>query len=315
MSEEKIYYRTVRDLGGIFAAAFGFIRQNFKMFFGSILLYAGPFLLIGTIVSSYMLHSAINFAAIGNFAYNYQEILSAYAIVITIMFIGVSVYNVILNKNIIENEKLTEHEPLTIRQVSHNFFDDYWRVLGNMFLLGITIAAVFGILFMVFFALFTIGGGTSGLGILMVFIFIAFAFIFLPVLIYIPLAAMFVCQRDKVNIFEALGKVMRYLSGNFWNTWVVSFIALLCYSVMAMFAQLPVYIITFITAFTRAKSTIGYGAAESSTPMLLVVITSVCTLISYMVMSVYYLMNIFQYTSLEEKKEGSSILEKINQIQ
>jgi hypothetical protein len=37
MTEQKISYRKVRDLGGIFTAAFGFVKQNFKPFFGSIL--------------------------------------------------------------------------------------------------------------------------------------------------------------------------------------------------------------------------------------------------------------------------------------
>jgi hypothetical protein len=131
---------------------------------------------------------------------------------------------------------------------------------------------------------------------------------------FVPLASLFVCQRDSINLFPAMGKVIGYMKNNFWNTWVVSMVGFLTYSLMASIAQIPAFIISMITAFSRIKSTVGYGVEDDSTPLLLVIVTAVSSLLSYGVMVIYHLIIVYQYTSLEEKKEGQSIMEKINQI-
>jgi hypothetical protein len=44
-------------------------------------------------------------------------------------------------------------------------------------------------------------------------------------------------------------------------------------------------------------------------------VTAISSLLSYGVMVVYHLIAIYQFTHLEEKKEGKSIIDRINQIQ
>jgi hypothetical protein len=319
---QKIYYRKVRNLGEVFGATFGFIKRNFKTFFGSLMLLAGPFLLVGAATSSVMLGSSLGLTKIASrgFGNLLNELLIPYLLSLIFIFIGFVVYTVVLNKNLIQNEKLQLHEPLTVKQIISNFFGDFWRILGNtlLFLIVIIVTVIlFALIFTGIGSLFTGmgGGGGAVLGIVfLVLIILALVLIFVPMMAYLPVAAYFVCQRDRINIFAAFRKVFYYLRGNFWMTWLVSFIALICYSVMAGIAQIPVFIITIITSFSRIKSTVGYGTGEESTPILLVVITVICSLLSYAVLSIFHLMSIYQYTNLEEKKEGSSIIEKINTI-
>lgn len=322
MTEQKIYYRKVRDLGGIFTATFAFIKQNFKPFFGSLLFLAGPFFIVGSAISAYMMGSSMSFTKmVQHMESFYGKLLVSYFFSMMFILIGITIYNVILNKNLIENEKLQSHEPLTINHSISGFFGDFWRVLGNMILLGLVSVVAFALIALAFGGLFALTGGGSGnsgaiaIIVILVILLLVVILLFGPVLSFIPIAAMFVCQRDRINIFAAIKKVFYYLKGNFWMTWVISFVAIICYSVMGFIVQIPVLIITLITTFSRARSTIGYGEADESTPLLLVAVIIISSLLSYAVMSVYYLMTIYQYTNLEEKKEGSSIIEKINQIQ
>jgi len=324
MTEQKIHYRKVRDLGAIFSAAFGFIKQNFKPFFGSILFLAGPFIIVGSAVSAYMIGSSTTITRmLQNMDSFYGNLIISYLFSMIFYFIGITVYNVVLNKNIMANEKLEPHESLTINHALSGFFNDFWRMLGNMLLLTLFLVIAVIVIALVFggiFALIGAGGGSSSGGaiamaVIMVLLFFAGMLLFGPVLSYIPLAALFICQRDRVGIFEALRKVFYYLKGNFWPTWVVSFVALICYMVMGFVVQIPVFIISMVSTFSRIKSVAGYGEQDESTPLLMVVVIIISSLLSYCVMSVYYLMTIYQFTNLEERKEGSGIIDKINQIQ
>ncbi|MBA3680327.1 MAG: hypothetical protein H0W73_03930 [Bacteroidetes bacterium] len=317
--QEKISYRKVRDLGGIFSAAFGFVKQNFKPFFGSILFLAGPFIIVGSAVSAYMIGSSTTIAKmVRNMDEFYGKIIVSYLSSIIFYFIGVTVYNVVLNKNILANEKLENHESLTLNHSLTGFFSDFWRMLGNMLLLTLFMVIAIVVIALVIGGLFALVGGGGGpalvLPVLMVIIVFFGLLLFGPVLSYIPVAAMFVCQRDRISIFAALRKVFYYLKDNFWMTWVVSMVAFVCYIVMSFFIQIPVFIINTMSTFSRFKSTAGYDEDDSKS-LLLVIVVIICSLLSYCVMSIYYLMTVYQYTNLEEKKEGSSIIEKINQIQ
>ncbi|HOZ86628.1 MAG TPA: hypothetical protein PL029_02665 [Bacteroidia bacterium] len=320
MSNEKILYRKTRDIGDVFGASFKFIKQNFKPFYGSLLFFAGPFLLAGTLAYSYFANAAgiSPYSYSQNLGNSISTFLGAFAIALTVLMFGISVYTVTLNKTLIVNETQAQGENLNISEIGRNFFNDFWRVLINMLLFSFVFIIVLGFFFLLMVglvALFKIIAGSDMLLIVIsVLLVIAFFLILFPILSFVPLAAFFVCQRDRINIFNATGKVLSYMKGNFWTTWVFSILALLTYSVMAFIVQLPVFILTAISTFSRLGSTAGQGVGEDSSSVTLILVTVVCSLIGYMVMGVFYLMCIYQYTSLEEKKEGSTLIENINQI-
>lgn len=317
----KIYYKQVRDLGGIFSATFGFIKSNFKTVYGSLLFFAGPFLLVSATVSSYMLGSSLSFTKLYGGGTNafYSDLILSYFTAMLILFIGITVYNVILNRNIIENEKLSGEEPLTLKHSTIQFWPDFWRILGNTLLVVLVVVLVTALIVLIFAGIFVLlGGGKSTgsmviavLGVLALFVCML---IFGPILSFIPMASLFICQRDEIGIFAAIGKVLRYMKGNFWMTWVVSMVGLLVYMVMGTVVQIPVFIVSLLTTFSRVNTTVGYGMQDQSTPILLIVVTAISSLLSYGVMVFYHLVSVYQFTSLEEKKEGKSILEKIDQI-
>lgn len=323
MNERKIYYKKVRDLGQVFSATFGFIRQNFKPLYGSLLFYAGPFLLIAATISAYMFGSSLNMGRIfrGNLNAFYGDLIGSYFISMLVSLIGVTIYNVVLNRNLIENEKLNQGEPLTLKHATINFWPDFGRILLNTFLLVLVMIFVVVIIALVFTGIFSLVGGSAGSGggvavALFLILAILAAFLILgPIIAFVPLASLFVCQRDRLFLFPAMGKVFGYMKNNFWNTWIVSFLGGLTFIVLVYIAQIPLFIISFMTTFSRMKSTVGYGMQDDSTPLILVIVTVLSSLLAYGVMVIYHLMIVYQYTNLEEKKEGLSIIDKINQIQ
>lgn len=322
MTEQKIYYKKVRDLGAIFGATFGYIKKNFKPLYGSLLFFAGPVLMIAAALSTFMMGSSLGMANLfkGGYSSFYGNFILSYITAMMIMFIGITVYNVIINRNLIENEKLNQDEALTVKHSTINFWPDFWKLLGNSLLLvliSILTFAVFGFAFAGIIALSSNGNDSAAIILTVISVILIFVFLLIcgPVLAFVPLAAIFVSQRDELNIFPSIKKVLYYMKGNFWNTWIVSLVGLLTYSVLGAIVQIPTMIVTMFTTFSRYNTTVGYGIDDPSTPIMLVVVTAISSLISYGVMVIYHLIAVYQFTSLEEKKEGVSILEKINQIQ
>src|SRR3954470_21352007 len=62
---EKINFRQARDFGETFNVSVTFLRQNFKIFFLSILFLAGPFVLVSAIAGAFYQSHAISMFSIG----------------------------------------------------------------------------------------------------------------------------------------------------------------------------------------------------------------------------------------------------------
>ncbi len=317
--DTKISYRKTREFGEVFAASFAYARLNFKTLFGSLMLFAGPFLLAGSLFTSYFLDTGtVTQAASKGLPYMIWSLGGFYLSVFAALFVGVTVYTVVLNKHIIANEALLPDETLSIGGVVKNFFGDYWRVVANLIAFTVVFALAVVLLVLMFSGmaglLTMVSGSQILLGILIVLLFLAGTVILLPIFSFVPLAAIFVCQRDKINIFSAIGKVLGYMKQNFWKTWVLSFLAFLTYMFLSMIVQLPAIIMTMVNTFSRLQTQDGYTMMDSSKSLTLIVVTAICALLAYGVMALYYLMNIFHFTNLEEKKEGTHLIDNINQI-
>lgn len=320
--EQRIRYRKVREFGPVFSAAFGFLKQNFGSFYGSIFLIAGPFLLIGSTVAGVFITSLINENITSRFLYGRSlanDFLTAYFSSLIVFFIGYSVFIVVLNKNVIEGEKTEDGQRTRLGAVTSGLFMSYAWVLGQMILLTIVLVIVsfFLALFLGgFFAVLgpLLGGGFL-IGMLVIFFTLAFYFILLPILSYIGISSVFVCQRDNLNIFSSIGKTLRYMKGNFWNTWLVGFVAFILYAVLLFLTILPFYFGLILSFFSRMKDMAMNGETEGVSSLYLVLFTSLVVLLGTFSVSVYYLLNIFHFGNLEERKEGSSMLDKINTIE
>jgi hypothetical protein len=61
---EKINFRQTRDFTEVFNVSIKFLRQNFKLFFKSIILVAGPFLLLSAIATGFYQSNAVGLTTI-----------------------------------------------------------------------------------------------------------------------------------------------------------------------------------------------------------------------------------------------------------
>src|SRR3972149_5114405 len=103
-NQEKINFRQVRDFGETFNVTVKFFRQNFKLFFQSLIFIAGPFILISAIAGAFYQSNAANlfsFTRTGSsdifsqFGWTYFVFIIA-AVIANIMLLG-TVFGFMIN--------------------------------------------------------------------------------------------------------------------------------------------------------------------------------------------------------------------------
>lgn len=320
MADQKVYYKRARDFGQIFSATFGYIKQNFKTFYGSVLLYTLPFIALIGSLAAYIISSVTSTFSLfsrGGLP-NVGAIILVIMIIMLLFLIVQTVYTTVVNQHLILNENLPEGEFVKRENIGASFFDSYWRVLGNALLLGL-IAFFALLIYGIALALIVAGFSSLGVGgaIIGAMVQMAASFIVSPTIAFLFTTSMFVVQRDRISVVSALGKVFSYLKGNFWQTWAVSLAGYMMTNIMSVIVALPMIIFVVIAAVSRIKYDYSSGMPEgiSTTTIIIGAALFILTVgLALCVASLYFLMCNFQFTSLEEKKEGTNIIDKINQI-
>lgn len=315
---EKIYLRKTRDFGQIFGASFGYIRQHFKQFYGSILLLAGPFALLSGLAMSYFMSGAMKGIYGGSTTLpTLNGFWIPYIGLIAVSILSGTVFSTVLNQHLILNEQMGPQQKPVVADISRSFFSVYWHNLLAWLLFIVVISVGFIALALIIGGLVWVIATINGvLGVLFgILLYVFFLFILVPYLSFLVINSFFVVQRDKVGLFEAFRKTNSYIRGNFWMTWLVSLVALVISYFATFLCTLPVYILMIVSVFSRAQSTDVLGAQGGDDfSILSYVLWCITSILMFVVFSFYHLMCAFQYNHLEEKKDGKNILDKINAI-
>ncbi len=316
----KVYVRKARDFGEVFGDTISYMRQNFKSLFGSILLLVSPFFLLAMVLSTFMLKNM--FANISSAATNimgfYASMAGTMILMMLLSLLGYAAYITVLNEHMQLNDSLPENEKPQIKDILKNFFPQFLRGIGTivvLVVLSLVLILVFGLVIGLMALLIKI---SAVLGILLfILMYIFFLLIVMPIMMYLYTAILFTSQRHHINAFEAIGKVFRNFKGNFWITWSLSFLGGLITYILSFIAFLPSYIVFIISFFTRMGNNLGdlqNSQAGFDVPIYVIVLFSISGLLIACVYAIYFIMMNLQCASLEEKREGLSILEKIESI-
>ncbi|MFL5754081.1 MAG: hypothetical protein ACJ76F_11785 [Bacteroidia bacterium] len=311
MIKQKINFREYRDFGTLFNVTFKFVKQNAKAFFSSLLLIVGPmYLITGGLYGLYQ-HDTIQSIGFGSspfgrfgwtyFAFMFSAFLS-HALLISVVYHFMMVY-----------KEKQEGESISVSDISRSLFSNFGMFLSCFFgllIITILLLAVIGGLAFLFYA------GSPGLMILFLFLVIIGMLLCFPNLLYIYMAAFLVCLKDQVGLGEAISRVRFYMKENYWWTWVIIFVAYIGTSIASFIFSLPELIVTLASTFSRTKGVLGgdgYGDDDSSA-MLFIIFGMVYMIGTSLVHAILVLISGFHYYSLEEKHEGTGLLERINEI-
>lgn len=314
MQQQKIEFRKERDFGSILGDSLKFIKQNFKSFFGSVILIVGPFILLMGLGYAYMQTSMMNmmYSKPSNpFAmFNSTYFLSIGVMMFCGLLANILLSGVVYNYMIIYQEKQFG-EAITVSEVGKRV----WSNIGRLTIASIIFILVF-ILVLTVFVLIGVGfvsmlGAVAGVLLALVLIF--GLLIFAPVFAYFIPAAFFVVVRDENSIFASMTKVKKYLSGNFWWTWLIMVVALFGLGILQMLFNLPASIVSMMNTFTR-MSDMNNLQPEAGNNILLMVFYTLGMFLTYCTSSISHLISAFNFMSHEEQHEGKGLMSRIDEI-
>ncbi len=314
MQQQKIEFRKERDFGSILGDSLKFIKQNFKSFFGSVILIVGPFILLMGLGYAYMQTSMMNmmYSKPSNpFAmFNSTYFLSIGVMMFCGLLANILLSGVVYNYMIIYQEKQFG-EAITVSEVGKRV----WSNIGRLTIASIIFILVF---ILVLTVLVLIGVGFVSMlgavaGVLLALVLIFGILIFAPVFAYFIPAAFFVVVRDENSIFASMAKVKKYLSGNFWWTWLIMVVALFGLGILQMLFNLPASIVSMMNTFTR-MSDMNNLQPEAGNNILLMVFYTLGMVLTYCTSSISHLISAFNFMSHEEQHEGKGLMSRIDEI-
>jgi hypothetical protein len=309
MQQQKINFRQERDFGSVLGDSLKFLKQNFKSFFASIILIVGPLILlmgllyayVQTTMMSTMTRNPSNPLAIFN-----SDYFTALGTTVLCGFLSnILLSSVTYNYMCLYNEKAVG-EKITVSEVATKLWSNIGRLLISSIVFILTMILVITIITLICIGMFS-GLGVGGAVIIGLTLFFSMV-IFMPVFAYFIPASFYVVIRDNLFIYTAMGKVRKYLSGNFWWTWLIMIVSVICLGILQGLFSLPASIMMMTKLLSRGQETGG----DSS--VLLMVLYTLAMFLTYCTYSILQIVAAFNFMSHEEKHEGKGLQSRIEEI-
>lgn len=304
--EEKINFRKTRDFGETFNVSVKFLRQNFKLFFQSLIFIAGPFVLISAISGAFYQSSALSMFSITRMGQS--DILSQFGWTYLIFILTTIIANMVLLSTVFSfliNYMEKGPAGFTINDVGRKVIKNIGNVFSVFFILLLLTIIILALIFAIIFLI------ASSLPVLGLIVGIALFFgllIVIPPLMWQFSAVYLVKMTEGRSVFNSLSRTSNVMRGNFWWTWIIMVCAVMAVGIISFVFALPQAVYQVILMFSHLKDASG----EVSIPFLIV--ASVCTFCSTLLYSGLYVISAFHYYSLAEQKDGIGLMERIDEI-
>jgi hypothetical protein len=305
MDNEKIILNQSRDFGETFNVSIKFIRQNFKLLFTCIILLAGPFLLFHGVATTYYESVVIYKKELVHAGRLYN--MNAYGIEYFVsLILGFVSYTAIMCTTygymVVYNQKGFGN--FTVNDVRKKVGEHFGKIIATFFLFLILIL-IFGVV---------IGAGVILLwqasivaGLLLSFVLAIGILILGPNFFWQISTSFLVIIYKTEQAFWAFGKTRSIMKDSYWWTWLLVVCAsLIVYFIALMFA-LPAGIFAFIKL-------VKPGSPEDGNSIIFLAVFLISSFCASLVYTIQYVFYGFHFFSLEEKKEGKGLMERINEI-
>lgn len=306
MDQEKINFSVVRDFSELFNATAKFFNQNFRHFFKSMIFIAGPLILVAAIcmvIYFYTLTSVLPVPTYSSPAQNLAVLnnLGQMGWIMGLFIVSFAISHLLLITAVYAYMLVySTHGPknFSIADVRKATFQNFGRTLKGsvtMLFLALGVMIVF---------LLVVGLLAIILQIVAVFIvFIAFI-LFIPPLMWQLCVFYLVQMKEDVSALKAFGRTREVMRGNFFATWLYVFVAMIALIIISLIFTLPN---TGLQLLTQAHLL----TIPLSVLSCVMMVTQVFTMFVY---CIFYFMCGIHYYSLAEKKDGTSLIDRIDEI-
>ena len=285
--QQYIEFKKQRELGEILSDTFGFMRNQFKPFFGSILRIVGPYILVMLISLGfyyYFMGDMFSFAVetsndffspimmlLVGFIF-FFSIIAAYVMAqATVLFYIESYAN---NKGVINFDEIRK-----------NVYANFWNFIGLGLLVGISLV-------------------------------VGFIFCFIPGIYLYPILALSfsVMVFNKKAVSEAYGYSFTLIKDNWWITFATFLIIGIIVGVASYAFSIPTYIYMFVKMGTLAGETDPVAASSGLFDPIYILLNVFSVAMQFLLNIITLVAGVFIYFNLNEKKNFTGTYERIENL-
>ncbi|MES2591527.1 MAG: hypothetical protein V4608_06560 [Bacteroidota bacterium] len=305
---EKINFRQSRDFGETFNVSVKFIRQNFKLFFKSLALIAGPFVLISAVAGAFYQSSSIGLLSLkGGFQENY---FSQFGLTFAIFIFASVIANLMLIGTtfaymITYMEKGTGN--FTIADISSTLLKNIGKIILTFLAMFLILVLLFALVIGLIALMATMG---AAFAILVGFILFIGILIMMPPLIWQLSVIYLVAMQENSGAFQSFNRTREVMRDNYWWTWVIVVCAGMAVGLASLVFTMPQMIYQMVIMFSHFKP----GAVNEGVSIPFIIVSTICTFCSTLLYSTLYIISGFHYYSLAEQKDGIGLMERIDEI-
>ncbi len=309
MNQEKINFRQVRDFGETFNVSVKFLRQNAKLFFQCILFIAGPFILLSAIAGAFYQSNAINMFSINRLGsggidsllqqFGWAYLLFILAAILASLASMATVFSFMIN--------YLEKGPggFTVSDVQRTVTQNIGNVLGVFFSFTLLIILIVVVIVVIIAG---IGTAVPAIGILLALFLLLGMLMILPPFMWQMSATYLVKMTEQKGVFESFRRTRQVMRDNFWWTWVIVVCATMAIGLAGIVFSLPQAGYQMFLMFSHLKD--GGG----DIPVGFLIVATICTFCTTLLYSTLSVIIGFHYFSLAEKKDGTGLMDRINEI-
>ena len=289
-----IEFKKERDLGAIISDTFKFIRENWKDYFNAVIKIAGPFILIGAFIMVFFFSSFSTLmanmqgATVNNEDPNliFGFMGSMFGWIGLLMLVGVVIYVLVSATSLYYIKSYMESSgKADFTEVRKNTFKNFWKFIG----LGILVLLI---------------------------ILLGAVFCYLPgiyLAIVLSLSTSILVFENK-SISDTISHSFTLIKGQWWNTFGVLLVVGLLVSLLGSVFSIPAFIYQMIKMATIASSQDATEVFNIFNDPIYIGLNVLSFVGKYVLSSITLIATVFIYYDLNEQKNLTGTLEKIDSI-
>lgn len=306
--ELPLKFEQIRTFGQVFSDTRKLIRENFSVFFRTMLFLVGPFALLTCTLQTFY-----EVKIIGAHSHSWYD-LDSYGDASTIYKQLRWILNGLLTAVVVSHFMKVYREKgpgkFDVNDVTKSIFRDFGGSFVTALLVLIAVVIVAAVLLGL---LYGVGQLSPGAGVLFV-VLASIGYVLLRFPMWYFAYGLFharFAEPGRKNPFSALQLAGRVFAGNWWSTWAIFFVLWLLLSVIGYVISLPENILSMMSNvwhFDPTKNTdIDWKLVES-------ILTSIGEFARTLIYSVFSAAIALHFYSLKEKNDGMGTTELLEQI-
>lgn len=282
-----IEFKKERDLGAIITDTFKFIRDNWKDYFLTILKIVGPVLILGLVaLIGYFYAISDLFQSTSDNNVNPASFLTGFLPWMLIMlFVFVALYTLLSMTSLYFIKSYIEHKgKADFEEVKNNVLQNFWQFLGLGFI--ITLSVIIGYMFCI----------APG--------------IWLAIVLSLAIPIMIFEQR---NVGDSYSHAFTLIKEQWWNTFGVILVVNLLVGVLGQAFSIPTLIYQFTKMATSSNQDPSQIFDLFKDPIY-IALNLAGYAFKFILYSIPLIASVFIYYDLNEQKNLTGTLEKIEKI-